>query len=217
MQADHDKALQSVFEKFAATELTINKPKCEFSKHSHILRQRNLTWSEESTSNSEYQSAHVDKWCPKFPGNGDVLRKVYSEFQWSVATTTGAHKERCPVQVDCWTQSSFCSPFGLSAILFQKCPGQDDRKVVAYASRSLSDVESRYSQTEKEALGQFKDEDISTCTQIVNLFNWSSTMRGRNLQHVSSDGTYDYKVTISLLYTPKEAKILQIFCPCIQV
>lgn len=108
MQADHDKALQSVFEKFAATELTINKPKCEFSKHSHILRQRNLTWSEESTSNSEYQSAHVDKWCPKFPGNGDVLRKVYSEFQWSVATTTGAHKERCPVQVDCWTQSSFC-------------------------------------------------------------------------------------------------------------
>ena len=44
------------------------------------------------------------------------------------------------------------SPFGLSAILLQKSPGMDDRRVVAYASRSLSDVETRYSQTEKEAL-----------------------------------------------------------------
>ena len=44
------------------------------------------------------------------------------------------------------------SPVGLSAMLFQKTPGQNNRKVVAYASRSLSDVESRYSQKEKEAL-----------------------------------------------------------------
>ena len=44
------------------------------------------------------------------------------------------------------------SPDGLSAILFQKTPWQNNRKVVAYASRSLSDVESQYSQMEKEAL-----------------------------------------------------------------
>ena len=44
------------------------------------------------------------------------------------------------------------SPWGLSAILSQKTPGQDDRKVVAYVSRALSDVEKRYSQTEREAL-----------------------------------------------------------------
>ena len=44
------------------------------------------------------------------------------------------------------------SPLGLSAILFQKSPGTSDRKVVAYASRALSDVETRYSQTEEEAL-----------------------------------------------------------------
>ena len=43
------------------------------------------------------------------------------------------------------------SPVGLSAILSQRTPGQNDRQVVAYASRSLSDV-GRYSQTEKEAL-----------------------------------------------------------------
>ena len=42
------------------------------------------------------------------------------------------------------------SPVGLSAILFQETPGQNNRKVVAYASRSVSDVESQYFQTEKE-------------------------------------------------------------------
>ena len=35
------------------------------------------------------------------------------------------------------------SPWGLSAILTKKTPGQDDQRVVAYASRSLSPVERR--------------------------------------------------------------------------
>lgn len=39
-----------------------------------------------------------------------------------------------------------------SPIGSQKTPGSDDHKIVAYVSRSLSDVEHRYSQTEKEAL-----------------------------------------------------------------
>ena len=34
----------------------------------------------------------------------------------------------------------------------QKTPNTDDRKIVSYISRALSDVERRYSQTEKEAL-----------------------------------------------------------------
>ncbi len=44
------------------------------------------------------------------------------------------------------------SPSGLSAILMQNTPGKDDKCVVAYASRALTDVERRYSQTEREAL-----------------------------------------------------------------
>ena len=44
------------------------------------------------------------------------------------------------------------SPSGLSAILMQKTPGKDDRRVVAYTSRALTMVERRYSQTEREAL-----------------------------------------------------------------
>ena len=44
------------------------------------------------------------------------------------------------------------SPWGLSAILSQSTPGHDDRWIVAYVSRSLTSVEQRYSQTEREAL-----------------------------------------------------------------
>ena len=43
------------------------------------------------------------------------------------------------------------SPVGLGAILVQEQNGEE--RVICYASRSLTDVEKRYSQTEKEALG----------------------------------------------------------------
>ena len=44
------------------------------------------------------------------------------------------------------------SPVGLSAILSKESKDSEDTKVVAYASQSSTDVEQRYSQTEKEAL-----------------------------------------------------------------
>ena len=44
------------------------------------------------------------------------------------------------------------SPWGLSAILSQKTPGQQECRIVAYVSHSLTSVEQRYSQMEKEAL-----------------------------------------------------------------
>ena len=40
---------------------------------------------------------------------------------------------------------------GLGAVLVQK--QGEDYKIICYASRSLSDIERRYSQTDKEALG----------------------------------------------------------------
>lgn len=44
------------------------------------------------------------------------------------------------------------SPVGLGAILCQSIP-QQGRVVVAYGSRALTDVEQRYAQIEREALG----------------------------------------------------------------
>ena len=41
---------------------------------------------------------------------------------------------------------------GLSTILMQNTPGQEDKRVVAYASQSLTDVKRCYSQTEREVL-----------------------------------------------------------------
>ena len=48
---------------------------------------------------------------------------------------------------------AFCDafPYGLSAILTQYCENEN-KKRVAYASRSLTETEQRYSQTETEAL-----------------------------------------------------------------
>ena len=45
------------------------------------------------------------------------------------------------------------SPISISAILSQKAKGQKDPQVVTYASRALTAVEKRYSQTEEEFLG----------------------------------------------------------------
>jgi len=57
------------------------------------------------------------------------------------------------------TQKSFVdgSPTGVAVALTQKAPGtkDNDQKVIAYASRALTDVESRYSQTEREALSVY--------------------------------------------------------------
>lgn len=45
------------------------------------------------------------------------------------------------------------SPCGLGAVCIQSNPkNEQDRRVITYMSRKLTDVEARYSQVEKEAL-----------------------------------------------------------------
>ena len=44
------------------------------------------------------------------------------------------------------------SPVGISAILAQRSPETGTQSIIAYASHGLTDVEIRYSQTEKEGL-----------------------------------------------------------------
>ena len=56
---------------------------------------------------------------------------------------------------------------GLSAILAQKTTKRDDRRIVAYASPSLSEVERKYSQTEREHLRLSGPWNLGKSTYVV--------------------------------------------------
>ena len=60
------------------------------------------------------------------------------------------------------------SPTGLAAILIQHTLNKNDETVVAYGSRSLTEVERRYSQTEREALAV-----VFGCEHLI-IFIWNS-------------------------------------------
>ena len=78
---------------------------------------------------------------------GDNQRTAFEKLKTllSQADTLGYYDINAPTQV-----IADASPVGLGGVLVQK-QGEEFR-VISYASRSLSDVECRYSQTEKEAL-----------------------------------------------------------------
>ena len=79
-------------------------------------------------------------WGPAQQGAFDQLKTLLSQ-----ADTLGYYDINAPTQV-----IADALPVGLGAVLIQKQKGE--YRVISYASRSLSDVECRYSQTEKEAL-----------------------------------------------------------------
>ena len=184
-QADHDKALQAVLQKFSKVGLTLNKQKCEFNKSSLTFFGFVFSANRISPDPKKVQAIHeasppdsissvrsflgMATYCAKFIPNfseiSQPLRKLTkkdTQFKWTQEHDHSFKMIKEQLTGDkvmaYFDQSketeviTDASPFGLSAILIQKTPGREDRKVVAYASRSLSDVESRYSQTEKEAL-----------------------------------------------------------------
>ena len=74
-----------------------------------------------------------------------ALQQVKEALAKASATAYFDLDKRTEILVD-------ASPIGLGAILCQLDPHTDERQVVAYASRSLTATEQRYSQTEREAL-----------------------------------------------------------------
>ena len=110
-------------------------------------------------------ATYCAKFIPNFSDLTEPLRELTKKnvpFKWSSrhaqsfnAVKAALMSETVMAYFDKTKQTELitdASPFGLSAILTQKSSGSVDRKVVAYISRSLSDVERRYSQTEREAL-----------------------------------------------------------------
>ena len=79
-------------------------------------------------------------WGPEQQQSFDELKKRLSS-----AETLGYFDKNAPIKV-----IGDASPVGLEAVLVQE--QGEELRVISYASRSLSDTERRYSQTEKEAL-----------------------------------------------------------------
>ena len=131
-------------------------------------RVKAVTQARRPSSPSEVRSflgmvGFSSRFIPDFATKADPLRKLTRDgevFEW------GKEQERSFVQLkrdladssilayfdkDAQTRVvADASPVGLGAVLVQEKNGQS--RAVAYASRSLSPVERRYSQTEKEAL-----------------------------------------------------------------
>ena len=82
--------------------------------------------------------------CFKFGGE---QRKAFNELKSRLASaeTLGYFNKDAKTLI-----IADASPVGLGAVLVQEQQGR--KRVISYASKSLSDVEKRYSQTEKEAL-----------------------------------------------------------------
>ena len=184
-QAEHDVALQAIFQKFTEVNLTLNKKKCEFNKKSitffgFVFSGRGISPDPQKveaiknaqtpTTTSGVRSflgmaTYCAKFIPNFSDTSEPLRELTkkdAQFRWMerhqqsflklkqllTSSTVMAYFDPTK-ETELVTDAS---PSGLSAILLQKSVGKDDRRVVAYASRTLTEVERRYSQTDKEAL-----------------------------------------------------------------
>ena len=112
------------------------------------------------------------------------------------------------------------SPVGLGAVLTQL--HGSEWHVIGYASRRLSDVERRYSQTEKDALAL-----VWACERFnMYVFGWefeletgiisrwsTSIRRNRSPLPVWKDGSFAYRLTNLRLFTDQARPTLQMPCP----
>ncbi|CAB4038802.1 Transposon Ty3-I Gag-Pol poly [Paramuricea clavata] len=110
-------------------------------------------------------ATYCAKFIPNFSHLREPLRKLTmksAQFRWTRCEQTAFDNIKNALTSD--TVMAYfdqtkptelitdASPWGLSAILAQNSTQHDDRRIVAYVSRSLSEVERKYSQTEREAL-----------------------------------------------------------------
>lgn len=178
-QEEHDKALDATFKALNDNGLTVNQKKCLFSQDKIAFF--GLVFSAQGVSpdpkkvsaindaprpkdKSEVKSLlGMTSYCSQFIRNystiSEPLRRLTKQdtpWTWSDEQENAFTLLKEQLSSDS-IMSYFdpskeieiivdASPVGLGGILTQ------DNKVLGYASRSLTDVESRYSQTEREAL-----------------------------------------------------------------
>ena len=177
-QDEHDKRLEATLQRLRERGITLNRSKCEFNKTSveffgYVFSSKGLSAdpkkidaikSAEAPNNvSELRSFlglanYVSRFIPNFATIVAPLRTLtHKDVKWNWTDTEqtafealkNALIEDVIKYYDPAKPAELivdASPVGLGAVLTQT------GKVVAYASKSLSDVEKRYSQTEKESL-----------------------------------------------------------------
>ncbi|PFX18927.1 Transposon Ty3-G Gag-Pol polyprotein [Stylophora pistillata] len=135
---EHDRHLHKVLQRLGERNLTLNPQKCQFRMEKVV-----------------FMGLLVSRYCI-----GPTEEKVRALLESSRPTTpTEELKQqlaKAPVLAyfdkEAHTRViADASPVGLGAVLVQEKNGVG--RAICYASRSLSSVERRYSQTEKEALG----------------------------------------------------------------
>ncbi|CAB4013330.1 Transposon Tf2-9 poly [Paramuricea clavata] len=156
-QAEHDKALHKIFERFSLIGLTFNKDKCEFSQSQ--LTFFGFVFSGDGISPDPAKVSAIHNCLPpnsikavrSFLGMVTYCAKFIPNFSYLTVPLRELTRKNVPF---CWTSRHAKSFNAVKSALTSatKVPGSDQRKVVAYISRSLSDVERRYCQTEREAL-----------------------------------------------------------------
>lgn len=175
----HDSALENTLKKLHENGLTINAQKCKFSQtqvtfYGHVFSGKGISPDPEKVKalheSQKPQSApevrsflgmaqYSARYIPNFSTITAPLRELTknnAEWQWTDREETAFNEVKSALSENATTayfdphnETTIyvdASPVGLAGILTQ-----DDR-VIMYASRSLTAVESRYSQTEREAL-----------------------------------------------------------------
>ncbi|XP_038063208.1 uncharacterized protein K02A2.6-like [Patiria miniata] len=179
-QQEHDRNLKAVLDRLQSHNARLNKSKCKFAQpevkfYGHtfsgdgiapdpkkIEALINATAPKNAKEVKSFLglASYVSRFIPNYATVTNPLRALThqdSKWKWeqeeissfnelkSILTNTNVMvyfdpRKPTDIIVD-------ASPVGLGAMLSQ------DGKIVSYASRTLSDVESRYSQTEREMLG----------------------------------------------------------------
>ncbi|XP_077553537.1 uncharacterized protein LOC144168417 [Haemaphysalis longicornis] len=151
---EHDQRLQQVLARLSKAGITLNRDKCSFGTNS--VKFLGVVVSAHGIS------PHPDKVAAikRLPAPEDLSGKN-SEWTWGPSQQSAFGKlkellcsEQCVATYNTQyktTVSADASSFGLGAVFLQEQPS-GERRAVAFASRSLTAAETRYSQTEKEAL-----------------------------------------------------------------
>ena len=176
---EHDKKLEKVFKRLAEKNLTLNKEKCEFNKtqiefYGYVFSSERISAdprkveaikeSDVPANASEVRSFlgmtnYVGRFIKNYSTITAPLRELTKQnvkFEWNSDRQKAfdlLKRELTSDKVMSYfdptketTMIVDASPVGLGALLTQ------EGRVISYGSRALNDVETRHSQTEREAL-----------------------------------------------------------------